>query len=477
MACNRGVARERLDGRRMIYLNQPWHCFLGALALLTSIPAFAAPDRVVVMISVDGLAGYYLDDPKAEMPNIRALAAGGARAKGMKASNPSVTWPNHTTLVTGVTPAKHGVVGNNYYDRSQKQRITLIMDPVYDKEEIVKAPTLYDLAHADGRKTTAINWPATRNAQTLDWTLPEVRVEQLFLRYATPSLLADCKTAGIVITEESAQIGAFRRGDGSTDLAYAQALNLVLEKHRPQFALLHLGNVDHTEHANGPKSPEAYAAIQAADEQVGLVWKTLEKNFPGKATLVIVSDHGFSPIKHAILPNVVLRQAGIIQLDGKKVSSDAPVQVVVQGGSALVYILDDAHRAEIAAKIQKAFRNVKGMERVVKTADLGKYGLAQPKDDPNSPDMMLFAKFGHVFGDTAAGDLPFEDKPERRGSHGHLADFPELHATFVAWGAGIKAGARLGEINNTDVAPTVAKLLGLKLPDQDGKVLKTILAE
>jgi hypothetical protein len=92
-------------------------CFI--LCVLAGPPVIAAEisDRIVVMISVDGLAGYYLDDPKAEMPTIRALAAGGARASPMKASTPTVTWPNHTTLVTGVNPARHGVLGNNYFDR------------------------------------------------------------------------------------------------------------------------------------------------------------------------------------------------------------------------------------------------------------------------------------------------------------------------------------------------------------------------
>src|SRR5271163_2166238 len=86
--------------------------------------------RVVIMISVDGLAADYLDDPKAEMPTIRKMAAEGARAASMKAVNPTVTWPNHTTLVTGDQPARHGVVGNNYLDRTTGKKVTLIADPV-----------------------------------------------------------------------------------------------------------------------------------------------------------------------------------------------------------------------------------------------------------------------------------------------------------------------------------------------------------
>src|SRR5437660_4201320 len=114
--------------------------------LCVSAPPCAAGQAeappIVVMISVDGLGAYYLDDPKAEMPTIRALAAEGARASMMKASTPTVTWPNHTTLVTGVTPARHGVVGNNYFDRAAGKKVALISDPVFDKDEIVKVPTI-----------------------------------------------------------------------------------------------------------------------------------------------------------------------------------------------------------------------------------------------------------------------------------------------------------------------------------------------
>src|SRR5690349_3050362 len=106
-----------------------WCALLLALAspLATSRTANAAtdPDRIVVLMSVDGLAGFYFDDPSAEIPTIRKLAAEGARATGMRASNPTVTWPNHTTLVTGVSPALHGVVGNNFFDRVKGEKVTL----------------------------------------------------------------------------------------------------------------------------------------------------------------------------------------------------------------------------------------------------------------------------------------------------------------------------------------------------------------
>ena len=104
------------------------------------------------------------------------------------------------------------------------------------------------------------------------------------------------------------------------------------------------------------------------------------------------------------------------------------------------------------------------------------YGVADARLDPRAPDMLLFAKMGCIFGDTAAGDLPFRDKPERKGSHGHDPNFPELHATFIASGVGIKPGVNLGAISNIDVAPTLAQLLSVPLPDTDGKPLRAALS-
>jgi predicted AlkP superfamily pyrophosphatase or phosphodiesterase len=436
----------------------------------------AVSDRIVVMISVDGLAADYLDDPKAEMPTIRALAAAGARAASMKAVTPTVTWPNHTTLVTGVTPSRHGVVGNNYFDRATGKRVVLISDPVYDKDQIVKVPTIYDLARATGLKTATIRWPASRNASTLDWTLPDVKSVELLRKYSTPALFPECKAAGIeLVTKEDSEPGS-ETLPHPTDAVCVRAFNLILNQHRPNLALLHVVDVDHDQHLHGPRTPKAYAAIKIADEQVREVWEELKRDFPEKATLLVVSDHGFSAIERVILPNVVLRKAGLLETEGKKKMA-GPLQVVVQGGSAMVYILDDSRRADIVKRIKKAFAGVEGVSKVVGPEELESYGVANPRNDPHAPDMLLFAKEGLAFGDTASGDLPFAQKPERKGSHGHDPAIPHLHATFVAWGAGIKPGVRLGEISNLSVAPTIAKLLNLSIPNVEGKPLSAILSE
>jgi predicted AlkP superfamily pyrophosphatase or phosphodiesterase len=433
------------------------------------VPIFSS-NKIVVMISVDGLAGFYLDDPKAEMPTIRALAAEGARAESMKPVAPTVTWPNHTTLVTGVYPIKHGVLGNNYFDRATGHRVTLISDPVYDKVQIVKVPTIYDLAKAAGLKTTAILWPASRNAPTLDWTTPDVVLPELVEKCTTPALLEECKQAGIDFMGEMK--GAKRE---PLDAQNTQVFNLILRLHHPDLGLLHLIGVDHTQHLYGPRSAEAYAAIKAADDCVREVWETLKREFPERATVFLVSDHGFSPISQIILPNVVLKKAGL-QGSGKS-NKNAAVETVSQGGCSMVYIREQPAKAATVAKIKKAFSKVKGVSKIVGSKHFKDYGLANPSQDPRAPDMLLFAEEGKAFGDTAAGDLPFELKPERKGSHGHDPEVPDLQATFVAWGVGIKPKVRLGKIPNIDVAPTIAKLIGVTLPNPDGHALSALLTK
>jgi predicted AlkP superfamily pyrophosphatase or phosphodiesterase len=262
--------------------------------------------------------------------------------------------------------------------------------------------------------------------------------------------------------------------EGELDSACARVFISILKEHRPQFALYHIIDVDHTQHSAGPNSPAAYEAVKNADARVGEIWNELKKDFPGKATLVVVSDHGFSPIQKIVLPNVILRKAGLIEEKSKRNS----IQVVPQAGSAMIYILDSAHRKTLVKKITNAFHDVKEIDGIVGPDHLKDLGMATPNDDPHAPDMMIFAKEGFVFGDTAAGEIPFQIKPERAGSHGHSADLPDLHATFVAWGAGIKPGSKVGEIDNTRVAPTVAKLLKIEMPSSvKSKPISEILAQ
>ena len=114
-----------------------------------------------------------------------------------------------------------------------------------------------------------------------------------------------------------------------------------------------------------------------------------------------------------LLPNVLLRKAGLLTS-----STNGPVQIVSQSGAAMVYVLDDANRPALIAQVRKALSGLKGVSKILAVDEFKDYGVANPKDDPHAPDLILFAEEGCTFGDTADGDLPFADKPERRARTG-----------------------------------------------------------
>ncbi len=435
--------------------------------------AQAAEERSVVMISVDGLAHYYFDDPKAEMPNIRKLAAEGARAEKMKAVLPTVTWPNHTSLVTGVTPAKHGVTGNSYFDRKELKVVPLIWDPLLDKEQIIKVPTIYDLAKKAGMSTAAVTWPGSRGIKNFDWTVPCVNKSDLFVEFSTPSLLEEFKAAGIPYENEA---DGFKDGQGENrDRIHVRMLNHIISKHKPRFTLFHILEVDHIEHAHGPQSPEAYAAVRFADDLVGEVWAQMKQTFGDKATIIIVSDHGFFNYRQTISPNVALRDAGLLTALGGKVTG-GEVRSSGQGGSTMIYILDELNREKLIPQIAAMMQKLEGVSLVLTPDKFPAYGLPTRKQNPNFADIVLSAKEGYMFNDSAGGDVVISPITEKiKGAHGYDPNEPRLHATFVASGSGIKRGAKLGTVTNISVAPTAAALLGLKMPNVEGQVIEAAL--
>jgi predicted AlkP superfamily pyrophosphatase or phosphodiesterase len=442
------------------------------LCLATSLFAADAPkDRYVVLISVDGLAAFYFDDPKAEMPTIRSLAKSGARAESMVCSFPTVTWPNHTTLVTGVNPARHGVLGNNYLDRETAKPVALIPDPLYDKDQIVKVPTIYDVAHKAGLSTAGILWPASRNAKSLDWTVPDMNKDG-WDKYGTPSWLEELRQAGIPVDRhvpwcEDKVCGVMR------DWLYARMADHVIQNHSPNLCLIHFIELDHIQHSYGPQTPEAYWAVSQADQRVHDVVESVKRSkHADQTTIVVVSDHGFRPIEKEIRPNVLFKQA---QLGAADADARPVVKSVAQGGGCMVYILDPARKSELMPKLTGLLAKVDGVAAVLEEADFAKYGVALSKADANAPDFWLSAKTGYSFTDSSEGDDAVVPRATKGGTHGYLPDQADLFGTLVINGRGVSEGINLGQVRNLDVAPTIAKLLGVTMPDVDGAVLEKAL--
>lgn len=438
--------------------------------------AAPATTRHVILISLDGLAHYYFDDPKAQLPTLRKLAAEGARAKKMLCSFPTVTWPNHTTLVTGVPPLKHGMISNGVFDRSEHKNITYLCDPVFDMADCVKAPTVFDIAHQAGLKTAGVCWPATRNAKTLDWTVPDMMEQDLFEKFSTPSLLAECRQAGIAYEKQQEWCKAGNAGKSPRDYMYAQLARHILIKHKPQLLLLHLMSADGFQHGTGRQSPDAYFAVNDCDRHLrDIIDAVKEAGLADSTTLIVTADHGFRSFTKQIQPNVMFRQDGLITgAVGGKVT-ERRAWCLSEGGSAFIYVLDDANRAAIAADIKPKLAGLEGVDWVREPAEFAALGFPGPKQDRRAPDLLMSAKDGYAFSEVTGGEDVIANSDVVRGTHGYDPNADDMRAIFVAAGAGIKKGVTLDQINNLDVAPTIARLLELDMKNVDGRVLTEFL--
>jgi len=437
-------------------------------------PAEPRQDRCVILVSVDGLANFYLDDPRADMPTIRRLAREGARARGgMVCSFPTVTWPNHVTLVTGTSPARHGVIGNSYLDRATGKPVALLPDPLFDKDQIVKTPTVYDAAHGAGLKTAGVVWPATRNARTLDWTVPDMAGDEAWPKFGTASWLAELRAAHLPVERQGAWVRE-PAGGVQRDWLYVRMARHVLQTHAPNLLLIHLVEPDHVQHRHGPRSPESYWCMSYADDRVRDLVEAAEKSpRAGKTTLFVCGDHGFLSINREIRPNVVLHRLGLTEA-GKGKAGIPAAYCLSQGGSSMVYVLSEPRRDQLVEQLRKALAKVDGVEAVLGPDEFTRVGQPTRREDPHAPDFWLAARPGYSFSDAAGGEEVVVARASTGGTHGYLPDQPDLLSACVVWGPDVKAGTDLGKIDIRSVAPSIAGVLGVELSGAEGKRLPAV---
>lgn len=418
----------------------------------------------VVIISLDGFPGWALDDPYLPVPTLRRLAAQGAVAKGMTPVNPTVTWPNHTSMVTGVTPAKHGVLFNGMLTR--EAGVPPRIEPWRDKTDMVKVPTLYDAVHQRGMTTAQVDWVAILNAPTVTWEFaerpgPNARVPGELVK------------TGILSQEdlESFQM----RNITWRDHIWTMAAVHILRQDRPNLLMLHLLNLDSTHHRYGPRTPAALTAMSLLDRQVATIVETLEETgIASQTSLFVVSDHGFKLVKRQIRPNAAFVKTGLLHVQQTKVER-AQAYSVSEGGTALVYVTVPDPSGAVLKRAKEALAAVEGIESIVEPAEFARYGLPQPDQNPQMGSLFLTAKDGYAF--TADFNEPFvvEAPLGSLGAHGYVASDAELRSLFIASGRGIRRGVTLDSVDVIDLAPTMARLLGFEMSGVDGKVLSAIL--
>lgn len=437
-----------------------------------------------LVLSIDGLDARYLeraDDYGLRIPALRSLMAHGATSLQVRVVYPSVTYPVHTTIVTGALPARHGIVGNELFLPLGAPQCGEWHWFARD----IRAETLWDAAHSRGLLTGIVSWPVAGGAG--DYNVPEIKKLNGTPRESLALMIEHERPRGIIQEAAARDPGLYAQAnaDEHDDMRARFAEHLIKEK-RPHLMLVHLFDLDHFQHDYGPFTPEAFAMLEKLDGYVARILEAAERAGTLSETAVfIVSDHGFAPISRLIHPGVVLRKAGLLNVNHM---SDAPQQQQaaaglcvaedwralpsLTGGSCAI-ILRDETDVEAFERARAAFDELAKspldgateaggqLIRIIDMEEVRAMGA-----DVRAA-FMLEAADGYAFGANYLGDAVTES--QMRGQHGYLPS--RYFTTFIASGAGITRRGDLGEISITNVGPSIARAIGLTLRDADGQAL------
>jgi predicted AlkP superfamily pyrophosphatase or phosphodiesterase len=439
---------------------------LVALLALAPVTAYGADPKpsgsrgLTVIVSVDGLGWEVWEASRARLPYLDRVALAGFAAPA-RTVFPSMTWPAHVSLMTGATPARHGIVGNRFVDRTTRK----LVDTWTLGAKDVRVPTLFDVAKAAGLTSAALLWPNTAGSPAIAWNLPEVYGLAAFEAGSTPALLTELRALGVPI-DHLGRLG--NEEQLLLDSLVRDAARHVLSAHRPAILALHFVTYDTLAHTYGPTSREALWGLELVDTQVAAIARTAtELGLWKDADLFIVSDHGFLTVSKRIDPAAVL--AG---LDKKAAAS---VSLASNGHALFVYLTGKGADPAVLATVEGTAAALDGVERVLLPADLVKFGLGSPTDDARVPDRVILARPDTFWSASKPRKSP-DGPPPYSGMHGYLPTHPSLRAVFLGAGSHVaQQPAPPQDLSILDVAPTIAATLGLTGLAPDGRARPELL--
>lgn len=433
----------------------------------TARPAAKAPaGHPLLLISIDGLRPSDIADAAArglKVPNLRAFLSEGASASGVVGVLPTLTYPSHTTLLTGVAPARHGIVNNTTFDPT-----AINEGGWYWYAEDEKARTLWDAAHDAGLTTANVHWPVSVAARNVTWNLPQI------WRTGHPDDAKELRalsTPGLTAELEAATGAAYADGKDESlpgDRNRARFAATLIARHKPGFVTAYLTALDHQQHGTGPGSAEAHATLEAIDALVGDLVAAEQAAHPD-AVIAVVSDHGFANVDTAVNFYRPFIDAGLVKIDalGKIASWEATPWA---SGGSFAIVLARPDDAALKARVIDVLAKLQADPAARIDTVLDRAGIAAAGGNPQA-SFYVGLKLGAVAVPFVNDKLPLSFPSPVKGMHGYFPAAPELRSTFLIKGPGVAKGRDLGEIDMRAIAPTLARVMGASLPGADKPAL------
>jgi len=442
----------------------------GSLWLLMWIALpLVAGERIaehVILISIDGFRPDFYRDAGWPAPNLQQMAAAGASADGVRGVFPSVTYPSHTTMITGAKPRRHGILYNSPFEDGGQTGAW------YWFERSIQTETVWDAVGKAGLTSAALSWPVSVGAP-VDFNVPEIwpldRSVDLFdhLReHVTPKGLLDEleRDATGKLTDKSFGTYSFVR-----DIRQAQAAAHLIVTRKPNLMTIHLIKTDFTQHGQGRDGGDVRRAVGMVDTAVGLIRESLElAGIAEKTAIIVTGDHGFVDIHTTLHPNAWLIEAGLRTSAHDR--GDWKATFHTTGASAFLILREPGDRATVARVrevLEQLPRSRRKLFRVVDADELASIGA------PEVPLALTPVEGISISGSPSDSDLTASGG----GNHGYLPEFEDIRTGFIGFGAGFRKGERAKLIGLEDIAPMIVHLLGLEMATPDGTLYPGLFAE
>ncbi|MEH7111254.1 ectonucleotide pyrophosphatase/phosphodiesterase [Neobacillus niacini] len=427
----------------------------------------------LIVISFDCLSA--LDFPLLRtLPHFKTILEKGSYVEKVETIYPSVTYPCHTTIVTGNYPNRHGIINNTLLQPGRSS-------PDWNwYRSLISGTTLYDEAKKANLTTAALLWPVTGKAN-IDYNLPEIFPNrpwqnQIFisLRNGSPRYQWDLNK----------RFGHLRNGINQPELDEFVLESTVhtIKTKKPNLLLVHFTDLDTQRHDYGFSSNEAIAAIHRHNDRLGRILAALkESGIYENSTIVALGDHSALDENMALHLNVLLHTEKLITINAKGKINNWKAYCKSCDGSAYIY-LKDRNDSETTTKVKELLDSLlvnpeAGIEKVLSGDE------AASKGADSSCVFMVEAKKGYYFLEDVQGDYVkkitredvLADPKYTLACHGYSPEKPEYSTIFMAAGKGIRKKTIVPQARLIDEGPTLARLLGLNLGNTDGKIIEELL--
>lgn len=421
--------------------------------------------KKLIVFSADAMVTEDLEHLK-KMPNYQKYLAKGCVVERVKTIYPTITYPCHTSMCTGVYPNKHGIYGNiQFIPGLRKGPWKWFLE--WRNPEV---EDIFTAAKRHGLTTAAVFWPVTGNHPDIDYL-----IDEYWPQYPGDDFIDAFRRSGsseeVLEVVEKFREGTTVREHPSTDYFIVDCTCEIIRRFQPDLLMIHPANIDSYRHKYGLFNDKVTEGIEETDRWIGQIMEAVEEaGLLDVTNFVLTSDHGQMDIKRVVNPNVFLADAGLIKVEnGRVVDWDA---YFLSGGfSGLVYLKDPTNR-EIYDKTYSLLKHmvsegIYGMGQVFTEAEInekeklgGDFAFVVESDG--------FSSFGEGWERPIVTNFDVEDYRYGRATHGYLPD-KGPQPIFIAAGPDFNEGVVIDRRPIVDEAPTYAAMFGFDLPGADGK--------